>query len=265
MTAYLSAYASAFGLRNHIRFRTTVERVEPDESGAWIISLDDGSVRTYRAVVVAIGLFWSPKVPTTRGASEEWLVIRTNIERPSRSRADASSPSAPGSRPRKLPSKCRAWRHRRSCPFEAARTCCRDGSAADRTTSTTSIRSIGCRGRCEPHLRPTRGPGARTCARVMAIGRSTAPRGYPHRFLGSPTCSSSWRRRGQAGDRSAHGGSGALRRRVRGGGRPDRLRDRLPNQPSVPPPVHRLGERSGLAVVSADRPPKPLASFSLAS
>jgi len=54
MAAYLEAYADAFGLRERIRFGVTVERVEPDPDGGWRVALDDGSVRRYRAVVVAV-------------------------------------------------------------------------------------------------------------------------------------------------------------------------------------------------------------------
>jgi hypothetical protein len=67
MAAYLDAYADAFGLRELIRFRASVDRMEPDPSGRWSLSLDDGSVRRYAAAVVAIGLFWCPKVPDYPG------------------------------------------------------------------------------------------------------------------------------------------------------------------------------------------------------
>jgi dimethylaniline monooxygenase (N-oxide forming) len=67
MAAYLDAYAEAFGLRELIRFRASVDRMEPDPSGRWSLSLDDGSVHRYRAAVVAIGLFWCPKVPDYPG------------------------------------------------------------------------------------------------------------------------------------------------------------------------------------------------------
>ena len=67
MAAYLDAYAEAFGLREFIRFRATVERLEPDPSTGWWLTLDDGSVHRYQAVVVAIGLFWCPRVPDYPG------------------------------------------------------------------------------------------------------------------------------------------------------------------------------------------------------
>jgi dimethylaniline monooxygenase (N-oxide forming) len=35
MTAYLESYADAFGLRELIRFGTTIERMEPDAGGRW--------------------------------------------------------------------------------------------------------------------------------------------------------------------------------------------------------------------------------------
>src|SRR5262245_28662105 len=51
MAAYLDAYADAFGLRESIRFGTTVERIEPATDGTWSITLDDGSQRRYVDVV----------------------------------------------------------------------------------------------------------------------------------------------------------------------------------------------------------------------
>ncbi len=68
MAAYLDAYADGFGLRPLIRFGTTVERLEPAADGRWWIVLDDGSRRSFRSVVVATGLFWSPRLPTYPGS-----------------------------------------------------------------------------------------------------------------------------------------------------------------------------------------------------
>ena len=62
MAAYLGAYADAYELRDSIRFRTRVERLEPAAGGTWRVTLDDGSRRSYGAVVVATGLFWSPRL-----------------------------------------------------------------------------------------------------------------------------------------------------------------------------------------------------------
>jgi dimethylaniline monooxygenase (N-oxide forming) len=68
MAAYLDAYVDAFDLRPLIRFGTTVERLEPDVAETWWITLDGGSRRGYRAVVVATGRFWSPRLPTYPGS-----------------------------------------------------------------------------------------------------------------------------------------------------------------------------------------------------
>lgn len=58
---YLESYADHFGVRRHIRFRTRVERVE--RSGqAWRVTLDDGTSKLYRAVIVANGHLWDPRV-----------------------------------------------------------------------------------------------------------------------------------------------------------------------------------------------------------
>jgi dimethylaniline monooxygenase (N-oxide forming) len=66
MAAYLRSYADELGLRDSIRFRATVECLEPAD-GKWRIKLDDGSRRSYGAVIIATGLFWSPSVPTYPG------------------------------------------------------------------------------------------------------------------------------------------------------------------------------------------------------
>jgi dimethylaniline monooxygenase (N-oxide forming) len=68
MAAYLGAYAEAYGLRAAIRFGAVVQRVEPAEDGRWWITLDGGSRRGYDAVVVATGVFWSPRLPTYPGS-----------------------------------------------------------------------------------------------------------------------------------------------------------------------------------------------------
>jgi Flavin-binding monooxygenase-like len=68
MAAYLGDYAQAFGLRAHIRFGATVQRVESEPAGRWRVHLDDGSVRCAHAVVVATGVFWHPQLPRYPGS-----------------------------------------------------------------------------------------------------------------------------------------------------------------------------------------------------
>ncbi|HEX6581357.1 MAG TPA: NAD(P)-binding domain-containing protein [Actinomycetota bacterium] len=67
MAAYLEAYGESFGHRRFIRFRSTVERLEPVPDGTWRVLLDDGSVHRFRAAVVATGLHWCPKRPEHPG------------------------------------------------------------------------------------------------------------------------------------------------------------------------------------------------------
>ncbi len=64
---YFESYVDHFELRPHIRFRTTVERVEPTPEGFWEVTLDDGSRHLYRAVLVANGHHWDPKLPSFPG------------------------------------------------------------------------------------------------------------------------------------------------------------------------------------------------------
>lgn len=64
--AYLEAYAERFQVRPHIRFRTEVAAVEPDGPG-WRVRLADGEERAYRAVIVANGHLWDPRLPDFPG------------------------------------------------------------------------------------------------------------------------------------------------------------------------------------------------------
>jgi dimethylaniline monooxygenase (N-oxide forming) len=68
MASYLDAYADASGLRDLIRFRSEVRRLEPEPGGGWWLTLDNDSVHRYRAVVVATGVFWSPRTPEYPGS-----------------------------------------------------------------------------------------------------------------------------------------------------------------------------------------------------
>ncbi len=69
MAGYLADYASAFGLTEHIRFHTTVTRVErrddggDGEGGGWSVTTEDGERARYDAVVVANGHNWDPRPP----------------------------------------------------------------------------------------------------------------------------------------------------------------------------------------------------------
>jgi cation diffusion facilitator CzcD-associated flavoprotein CzcO len=65
MAAYFDEYADHFGLREKIRFRTEVTKVEPVD-GEWALTTEgpDGArTERYRAVLVANGHHWDPRWP----------------------------------------------------------------------------------------------------------------------------------------------------------------------------------------------------------
>lgn len=64
---YLESYADHFGVREHIRFRTVVEEVSPADDGGWVMRLDNGEARRYRAVIVANGHLSDPRYPSFPG------------------------------------------------------------------------------------------------------------------------------------------------------------------------------------------------------
>jgi dimethylaniline monooxygenase (N-oxide forming) len=67
MAEYLDAFADRYGLRQRIRFGNPVERLEPCDGG-WLVQLEDGSARPFRAAVVAVGHDWSPQLPSYPGS-----------------------------------------------------------------------------------------------------------------------------------------------------------------------------------------------------
>ena len=64
---YLEAFAERFALRDDIGFRREVVAVTPEERG-WLVRLDDGTQRRYRAVIVTNGHLWKPRLPSFPGA-----------------------------------------------------------------------------------------------------------------------------------------------------------------------------------------------------
>ena len=60
---YFESYAQAFDLHRHIRFQTVVERAEPQAGGGFRLTLGDGTVEHFGALVVANGHHWDPAWP----------------------------------------------------------------------------------------------------------------------------------------------------------------------------------------------------------
>ncbi|MEQ9407877.1 MAG: NAD(P)-binding domain-containing protein [Fuerstiella sp.] len=66
---YYENYVEHFGIRDHIRFETTVEEVIPTENG-YRVRITQGALteeRTYASVIVANGHHWSPRKPEFTG------------------------------------------------------------------------------------------------------------------------------------------------------------------------------------------------------
>ena len=64
---YLEDYATAFGLKDHIRFRNGVERAERGSSGGWTLHTQDGTTTQADLLVVANGHHWDPRYPDFPG------------------------------------------------------------------------------------------------------------------------------------------------------------------------------------------------------
>jgi hypothetical protein len=65
---WLESYASRFDLKRHFRFRTTVKNVARAPDGLWRVELAGGETRSYRAVIVASGHLWDPRMAAFPGS-----------------------------------------------------------------------------------------------------------------------------------------------------------------------------------------------------
>ena len=63
IAAYFDAYVDHFGFRDRIRFESRVARAERLTGGGWELTLDDGSVERFDALLVANGHHWDPRWP----------------------------------------------------------------------------------------------------------------------------------------------------------------------------------------------------------
>jgi cation diffusion facilitator CzcD-associated flavoprotein CzcO len=64
---YIRAFADKYDLRKHIRFGTSVDRVERDGDG-WLVYLGGTDVRRYDGVIAAVGHNWHPVIPQYPGS-----------------------------------------------------------------------------------------------------------------------------------------------------------------------------------------------------
>lgn len=60
---YFEAYVDHFDLRRHIRFACGVAHAALRDGGGWTLTLDDGSVEEFDALIVANGHHWDPRWP----------------------------------------------------------------------------------------------------------------------------------------------------------------------------------------------------------
>jgi dimethylaniline monooxygenase (N-oxide forming) len=60
---YFKAYVERFGLAEHIRFGTEVKQCRRTDDGRWKVTLSDGEIQVFDALVVANGHHWDPQGP----------------------------------------------------------------------------------------------------------------------------------------------------------------------------------------------------------
>ncbi|MCS6712189.1 NAD(P)-binding domain-containing protein [Brachybacterium sp. EF45031] len=75
MAKYLRAYAARYNLTDHFQPRTEVEHARPFEEGRWQVTLSNGRIDVYRAIVAAHGIASRPHVPEwAQGADPERVI-----------------------------------------------------------------------------------------------------------------------------------------------------------------------------------------------
>ncbi len=67
LLAYFQGYARHFGVDPHVRFRTSVEKAEPDPAGGWRVTLATGESGRFDRLLVASGHHWDPSLPSWPG------------------------------------------------------------------------------------------------------------------------------------------------------------------------------------------------------
>lgn len=64
---YFESFVDHFGLRPLITLKTSVVNIEPNQDASWSVTLSTGQTKNYRAVVVANGHLWDPRMPDFPG------------------------------------------------------------------------------------------------------------------------------------------------------------------------------------------------------
>ncbi|MDP1626665.1 NAD(P)/FAD-dependent oxidoreductase [Parvibaculum sp.] len=64
---YMQLFADAYGLREHIRFNTNVDKTELRADGTWDVTLSTGETKRYGSLVCANGTNWHPAMPDYPG------------------------------------------------------------------------------------------------------------------------------------------------------------------------------------------------------
>ncbi len=64
---HLESYAEAFDIPRHVRFNTEVVTVRPIANNRWQVTLKGGEQREYRAVIIANGHLFDPRLPDFAG------------------------------------------------------------------------------------------------------------------------------------------------------------------------------------------------------
>lgn len=71
---YLEAYAQSAGVLPLITFNTKVLRINPNADGSWQVDIETGQSRRYRAVIVANGHLWDPRMPEFPGSFSHEMI-----------------------------------------------------------------------------------------------------------------------------------------------------------------------------------------------
>ncbi len=83
VAAYLRSFANAYDLRRSIEFNVEVVSVEKRRN-RWVVSLSDGSIRHYDAVIASTGLAWHPRMPAYPGSFAGEMIHSSAYRAPER-------------------------------------------------------------------------------------------------------------------------------------------------------------------------------------